>query len=452
MSGGAPYSKTTTAIANTDDDLLYQTGRTSSTSFSFAASLPNGSYTVTLKFAELYATAAGQRVFNVSLEGTTVLTNFDVFAAAGGAYRAHDRTFAVTVNDGQLNVVFTKVTGVAYVAAIEVVPSGGTATPLTTSSSYRGDHLRHSRTVGGTTTTYTWDVHRALPVVLQDGTHTFVYGLDGRLISQTDAAGQQTYVLSDGLGSTVALTDANGTVTATYEYDVFGAVRASTGTASSEYRFTGQQEEAATGLLYLRARYYDPQTGRFLQRDTFGGFAGRPQSLHRYTYAENNPGNLTDPSGRTPLVLLCIPGAVLCVTAGQVLVASAVGFTATLVAAGIDVWMQQDQDHDAKLEEARAARDARAREVGKRVATVTGGYNTETGEVVAGCSGGGICAEDDVVRQLGGDPDKVRFTEAVRPRTGREQPVCVRCQEKYSPEQFPPEVRYEPGGAWEQLR
>jgi hypothetical protein len=80
-------------------------------------------------------------------------------------------------------------------------------------------------------------VATALPVVLQDGVNTYVYGLGRRLISQTDAAGAQTYLLGDGLGSTAALTDGSGAVTATLGYDAFGAVRSTTGTAATEYRF-----------------------------------------------------------------------------------------------------------------------------------------------------------------------------------------------------------------------
>jgi RHS repeat-associated protein len=162
---------------------------------------------------------------------------------------------------------------------------------------YRGDGLRHSTTAGGVTTTSTWDVAAGLPVVLQDGTYSYVYGLGGQLVSQTDASGAQSYYLADGLGSTAALTDDAGVVTAAYQYDVFGAVRASTGAATSAYGFTGQQADAATGLVYLRARYYDPGTGRFFTKDPLQGAATSPQTQHRYAYAGNNPVNGTDPSG-----------------------------------------------------------------------------------------------------------------------------------------------------------
>ena len=94
---------------------------------------------------------------------------------------------------------------------------------VTSSSSYNGDGLRMSHTVDATTASYTWDVAAGLPVVLQDGTGTYVYGLD--LISTTDGAGVQTYSLNDGLGSTSDLTDGSANPTDDYSYDVFGTIR-----------------------------------------------------------------------------------------------------------------------------------------------------------------------------------------------------------------------------------
>ena len=121
----------------------------------------------------------------------------------------------------------------------------------TSSSVYNGDGLRVSHTVGGTTANYVWDVAAGLPAVLQDGTNTYVYGLG--LISATDASGTQTYFLHDGLGSTVALTDGSGNVTAAYAYDAFGAIRSETGSASTPWQFTGQQLDAESSLSFLRA-------------------------------------------------------------------------------------------------------------------------------------------------------------------------------------------------------
>ncbi|MCL4464729.1 MAG: malectin domain-containing carbohydrate-binding protein [Chloroflexi bacterium] len=285
------------AIAGTDDDALYQTERYGA--FSYALPMPNGEYTLTLKFAELYCTSANCRKFNVAVEGATVLQDFDVFAAAGGRFIAHDRTFTVNVSDGVLNLQFSKVVADATVQGIQVVRNG--VGSLSNTYSYRGDGLRGGKTEGGSTTTYTWDLNAGLPVVLRDGANTYVYGLG--LISQTDDLGNQTYFLGDGLGSTRALTDAAGEVVATYDYDVFGAPRAGTGTGSTEYRFTGQQDDASLGYQYLRARYYDPATGRFISRDPFQGSVGTPGSLHRYAYGLNNPSNYADPTGKLAWVV-----------------------------------------------------------------------------------------------------------------------------------------------------
>ncbi|MBI4302553.1 MAG: RHS repeat-associated core domain-containing protein [Chloroflexi bacterium] len=173
--------------------------------------------------------------------------------------------------------------------------TGATVSGTSATYVYRGDRLRHSKTVSGNTTTYTWDVNDSLPVILQDGTYTYVYGHG--LISPTDGSGVQSYFLSNGLGSTEALTDSSGSVIATYKYDVFGAIRSSGGSGSTEYNFTGQQEDATLGYTYLRARYYDPAIGRFISKDPFPGFIVDPTSLHYYNYVGNNPVNGTDPSG-----------------------------------------------------------------------------------------------------------------------------------------------------------
>jgi len=103
------------------------------------------------------------------------------------------------------------------------------------------------------------------------------------------AQGNVTYRLTDGLGSTVALCNGSGVVTDTWTYDVFGAVKTHTGTNGSEFTFTGEQNDP-NGLEYLRARYYDSATGRFVSRDPL-------PYLNRYVYANNNPVNVIDPTG-----------------------------------------------------------------------------------------------------------------------------------------------------------
>ncbi len=163
---------------------------------------------------------------------------------------------------------------------------------VTSSSVYYGNGVRRSHTVNGVTTSYVYDVGGSLPLVLQDGTNTLVYGLD--LISSTDGGGNQVYYSYDGLGSVTDLTDGTGTVTDTYSYDIFGAVRARTGTSTSPWKYTGEQEDGASGdsgYYFLRARYIDTATGRFISRD--------PVPFdQRYRYAGANPVLLVDRDGR----------------------------------------------------------------------------------------------------------------------------------------------------------
>ncbi len=96
------------------------------------------------------------------------------------------------------------------------------------------------------------------------------------------------------------LTDVSGDSPATYAYSAFGSTRASTGSVANEVRFTGERTDTESGLEFLRARTYDPATGTFLQRDTWGVTPTDSQSLGLYGYTENNPVNLADPTGRDP--------------------------------------------------------------------------------------------------------------------------------------------------------
>jgi len=123
---------------------------------------------------------------------------------------------------------------------------------------------------------------------------SYTYGLD--LISQR-RNGVDSFYLSDALGSTRALTNGQGVVTDRYSYDAFGQLLSSTGTTVNSYLYTGEQRDDAAGLYYLRARYYDAAIGRFLTADPYRGKPQDPRSLHKYSYVQNNPVNMTDPLG-----------------------------------------------------------------------------------------------------------------------------------------------------------
>ena len=135
------------------------------------------------------------------------------------------------------------------------------------------------------------------------GLRSYTLGLD--VVSQWDAANALAYLLYDGHGSTRALLDASGAVLQRYLYDAYGNVLSGIGYAGltsaanaiTSLLYSGEQTDKATGLQYLRARYYNPRTGRFNRLDPFSGNAFDPQSLHKYLYARANPILYLDPSG-----------------------------------------------------------------------------------------------------------------------------------------------------------
>jgi len=91
----------------------------------------------------------------------------------------------------------------------------------------------------------------------------------------------------------VALTNSSGNTVQVYEYDVYGRVGATDASHPNRFMFTGREFDKETGLYYYRARYYNPQIGRFLQTDPIGYGDG----MNMYAYCGNNPLGLADPSG-----------------------------------------------------------------------------------------------------------------------------------------------------------
>ncbi len=87
-------------------------------------------------------------------------------------------------------------------------------------------------------------------------------------------------------------------VTDSYEYDAYGNSFTVSGSTPNNYLYRGEQYDPDLGLYYLRARYYNPATGRFMSRDPFGGYLSVPFSQHAYNYAAADPNDWRDPSGR----------------------------------------------------------------------------------------------------------------------------------------------------------
>ncbi|MCU7862199.1 MAG: hypothetical protein KZQ86_20770, partial [Candidatus Thiodiazotropha sp. (ex Lucinoma kastoroae)] len=173
---------------------------------------------------------------------------------------------------------------------------------VTTSYGYNADGIRTSKSEGGVTTTFIVDENRDYAQVLieDNGTGTVSYTYGDDLISQT-RSGATSFYHYDGLGSTRSLTNSLGNLTDTYDYGAFGEILNQTGSTENEYLFAGEQFDSSLDQYYLRARYYDPSQGRFTQQDTWMGNNYDPITLHKYLYANADPGNMVDPSGNFSL-------------------------------------------------------------------------------------------------------------------------------------------------------
>jgi RHS repeat-associated protein len=218
--------------------------------------------------------------------------------------------------DDNGNLLSDGTTSYSYDAANRLIQS--VKAGITTTYAYDGKGNLIRENVGGVTADFVLDERGALPLILgelrSDGVELrYAYGSEGITAQQTISNTTQTttYPLLDALGSVRRLTDAAGAVTLARSYDAFGNIRHSAGTGWTQLGFTGERMGVVDGTLYLRARHYSPALGRFLQRDSYAGTVGRPQSLNRYAYTENNPATLTDPSGHCPLCITIAAGAAI---------------------------------------------------------------------------------------------------------------------------------------------
>ncbi len=163
--------------------------------------------------------------------------------------------------------------------------------------------------VGSNTTAYLVDDNNptGLPQVveeLQNGNvvKQYTYGLS--LLSQRQLINGQwvtSFYVYDGQGHVRFLTDGNGNITDSYEYDSFGNLINQTGNTPNNYLYNGEQFDADLNLYYNRARYLNADTGRFWSQDIYEGSLANPTSLHKYLYANANPVNMIDPSGTSSI-------------------------------------------------------------------------------------------------------------------------------------------------------
>lgn len=116
-------------------------------------------------------------------------------------------------------------------------------------------------------------------------------GVDNKLSQRASTSTGSMQFLQDHLGTTIALTNEAGGVIGRPQYEAFGQ---SSGSSLTRYDFTGRERDNVTGLLFYRARWYDPHLGRFMSEDPVGLKGG---DTNIYSYAGNNPIGFSDPTG-----------------------------------------------------------------------------------------------------------------------------------------------------------
>ncbi len=259
----------------------------------------------------------------------------DRLAEAGAASFEYDAVDNLTKAPGTINAYdaasqLESGTGVSYSydklgERIKATPSGGPATTykydqadnlisverpeegkvpaISESFAYDGSGLMASKTSGLTTRRLSWDSSAALPLLLDDGQNSYIYGPGGLPVEQVSSEEESTYLHHDQLGSTRLLTNSGGESSATFSYAPYGGLEGSTGIATTPLGFAGQYTDAPGGLQYLRARFYDPTTAQFMTRDPLAAVTRAP-----YAYGKANPTAFIDPSGLGP----CILGVIAC--------------------------------------------------------------------------------------------------------------------------------------------
>ena len=183
------------------------------------------------------------------------------------------------------------------------------------SYTYNPNGLRASKTVGGVTTNHIWDGQNMVGEYGSSGTISAKY-LRGIRLTARQVGSTVDYYNFNGHGDTTSLMDSNGTITVSYSFDAFGNQATPTQNDTNPFRYAGEYTDAETGMIYLRARYYDPSLGRFISEDpywnvdnmTYGDnpnednpvpdIAAIMQSSNLYVYGMNNPVRWIDPSGK----------------------------------------------------------------------------------------------------------------------------------------------------------
>jgi RHS repeat-associated protein len=221
--------------------------------------------------------------YNVSNELTQTPNALYAQDANGNTTIKTDSTGSTTYTwDYENRLTSVTLPGTGGIVAFKYDPFGRRIEKISSSATsifaYDGYNLIETVSpTGGEVAHYTQGLRIDEPLAMQRGTTT-------------------DYYEADGLGSITSLSSSTGAIANTYTYDSFGNTTNSTASVSNYFRYTAREFDTETNLYYYRARYYDPNVGRFLSEDP-GRFPG---GINFYTYVENDPIGLVDPFGFCP--------------------------------------------------------------------------------------------------------------------------------------------------------
>ena len=145
----------------------------------------------------------------------------------------------------------------------------------------------------------------------------------GRQLLARKINGSWYYYIYNAHGDVIGLADDSGSIVNTYKYTPWGEIRSETETVDNPIKYAGEYYDDELGMIYLRARYYDPTVGRFISYDAEEGEISNPLDMNRYVYCRNNPVRYVDPSVEFAATA----------TAGAALLSEAVPYIAAGIAA-----------------------------------------------------------------------------------------------------------------------
>ena len=189
----------TSAVTNPAPQAVYQTERFGNFTYTIPGFNPGAPYTVRLHFAEFFWSMAGQRVFNVSINGTQVLTNFDIIAAAGAANKAIVEQFSANANsNGQFVIQYVTVKDNAKASGIEIASNGSCSAPTTPGSlsatAVSSGQINLSWTASTSSCAVTYNVFRSTTSgFAPSSSNQIASGVTGTTFSNTGLAASTTY-------------------------------------------------------------------------------------------------------------------------------------------------------------------------------------------------------------------------------------------------------------------